>query len=144
MAETPPLPTPLAAVEAMAQGACEHLYPRAWRSLPEDQRSGWRAQEAAALTALCALHPGIRAVIEGSAVVVPREATPLPELTSEMARALPGGGMDDSTFSQIEDALDLAEAPSTAGGRWLTLVERIAALKASPYAPPAPGAEGGG
>jgi len=44
------------------------------------------------------------------------------------AKLLPGGALDDCTFSQIEDALDKAEAPMTNAGRWLTLPERIAAL----------------
>jgi hypothetical protein len=52
------------------------------------------------------------------------------ELTADMAKALPGGQMDDSTYSQIEDALDKIEAPMCdAVGRYLTLVERIAALR---------------
>jgi hypothetical protein len=51
------------------------------------------------------------------------------ELKAEMTRSLPGGSMDDSTFSQIEDALDAIDAPMTEGGKWLSLVERIKALR---------------
>jgi hypothetical protein len=46
-----------------------------------------------------------------------------------MTRALPGGVMDDATYSDIETALDRVEAPCTNGeGRWLTLPERVLAL----------------
>lgn len=55
---------------------------------------------------------------------------PEPELTADFTRVLPGGVMDDSTFSAVETALDRAEAPSTEGDRWLTLVERVEALAA--------------
>jgi len=56
----------------------------------------------------------------------------LPPLTSTMTRGLPGGGMDDSTYEQIETALDRVLAPITSedGRRWLTLPERILALAA--------------
>jgi len=50
------------------------------------------------------------------------------DLKMTCARLLPGGKMDDSTYEQIEDALDKIEAPMTEGGRWLTLVERILAI----------------
>ncbi len=50
------------------------------------------------------------------------------ELVADMTRVLPGGGKDDSSFSAIEDALDMADAPMIIDGKWLTLVERIAAL----------------
>lgn len=50
-------------------------------------------------------------------------------LTADMAKALPGGNLDDSTFQSIEEALDAAEAPMRgADGKWLTLPERIRAL----------------
>lgn len=54
-------------------------------------------------------------------------------LTADFVRATPGG-MDNSTFEQIEAALDRAGAPVTATmpdlihGRWLELWERIAAM----------------
>lgn len=51
-------------------------------------------------------------------------------LVPTMTRALPDGTMDDSTFEQIETALDHADAPCMEGNRWLTLPERIAALAA--------------
>lgn len=52
-----------------------------------------------------------------------------PELTSDFTKSLPGGAIDDTTFSQIEVALDAIEAPITdADGRYLTLVERIQAV----------------
>ena len=49
-------------------------------------------------------------------------------LVATMTRALPDGKMDDSTFEQIETALDHADAPCMEDNRWLTLPERIAAL----------------
>lgn len=50
-------------------------------------------------------------------------------LTADMTKALPGGALDDTTFQQIEDALDRADAPMRdESGKWLTLSERIAAL----------------
>jgi hypothetical protein len=52
-------------------------------------------------------------------------------LTADFVRALPGGKLDDSAYEQIEDALDRAEAPCQApDGKWLTLAERVAALRA--------------
>lgn len=54
-----------------------------------------------------------------------------PELTSDFAKALPGGPLDDSTYSAIEDALDAIDAPMTEGSRYMTLVERIMALRAA-------------
>lgn len=51
------------------------------------------------------------------------------DLTFTMMRALPGGDMDDSTFDQVETALDRCRAPCTAAdGRYLTLPERVLAL----------------
>lgn len=50
------------------------------------------------------------------------------ELTADFTKKLPGGVLDDSTFEQIETALDQADAPCREGSRWLTLPERIAAL----------------
>lgn len=50
------------------------------------------------------------------------------ELKADMTKVLPGGKLDDSTYSQIEDALDKIEAPMKDGTRWLTLPERIAAI----------------
>lgn len=50
------------------------------------------------------------------------------ELTADFTKSLPGGTLDDSTFSQIEDALDAIDAPMMDGDRYMTLVERIAAL----------------
>lgn len=50
-------------------------------------------------------------------------------LTADMAKALPGGTIDDTTFDQIEHALDRAGAPACdESGKWLTLSQRIAAL----------------
>ncbi|MGY4333222.1 hypothetical protein ACVWWG_007639 [Bradyrhizobium sp. LB7.2] len=55
-----------------------------------------------------------------------------PELTATCTKLLPGGIIDDSTYSQIEDALDAIDAPMTGdGGRYLTIAERIAALALS-------------
>lgn len=52
-----------------------------------------------------------------------------PPLTADFTRVLPPGVLDDSTYSDIEDALDRAEAPVTAAvGRFLTLPERVEAL----------------
>jgi hypothetical protein len=50
-------------------------------------------------------------------------------LTADLTRGLPGGKLDDSTYSQIEDALDRIGAPMKSEGRWLTLAERVAALR---------------
>lgn len=64
------------------------------------------------------------------------------ELKPDFLRALPGGTMDDSTFQDVEDALDRAGAPCRADGdkgRWLTLAERVAALSQ-----PGPASEGEG
>lgn len=56
----------------------------------------------------------------------------LAELTATCTKLLPGGIIDDSTYSQIEDALDAIDAPMTGdGGRYLTISERIAALNHS-------------
>jgi hypothetical protein len=55
------------------------------------------------------------------------------ELRADMTRALPGV-MDDATYGQIEDALDLADAPIREHGetgRFLKLHERVAALGAA-------------
>jgi hypothetical protein len=68
-----------------------------------------------------------------------REAAQGEGLRADFARALPSG-MDDSTYQQIEDALDRAEAPTQDGGRWLTLAERVAAL--APPVSAAPAGEG--
>ena len=66
-------------------------------------------------------------------------------LTPEMQRSLPGGRMDDATYSAVEDALDSVHAPmQDANGHWLTLPERVLALAATlgrqpenaPSAPP--------
>ena len=55
------------------------------------------------------------------------------ELTADFAQSLPGGKLDDSTYSKIEDALDRIDAPMTGDdGRWLSLHERIAALAPPP------------
>lgn len=52
-----------------------------------------------------------------------------PELTADFLRGLPGGGLDDSEYQAIEDALDRLEAPCQAeNGRWLKLHERVSAL----------------
>lgn len=59
-------------------------------------------------------------------------------LKPDFLRALPGGAMDDTTFQDVEDALDRAGAPCRADGdtgRWLTLAERVAALSAPQAAP---------
>jgi len=58
-------------------------------------------------------------------------------LVADMTRALPGGTMDDSTFEAIEEALDRADAPSMDGSRWLTLPERISALRSESVKPAA-------
>lgn len=53
----------------------------------------------------------------------------LDRLSATMCRAFPDGTMDKSTYSDIEFALDRADAPSCGNdGRWLTLPERIAVL----------------
>lgn len=49
-------------------------------------------------------------------------------LVPTMSRGLPDGTLDESTFWQIETALDQADAPCMEGNRWLTLPERIIAL----------------
>lgn len=52
-----------------------------------------------------------------------------PRLEANFTRSLPGGKMDDSTYEQIENALDKIEAPMRSPeGKWLTLVERILAI----------------
>jgi hypothetical protein len=62
---------------------------------------------------------------------------PMDELKADCLRLLPGGKMDDSTYEQIEDALDKIEAPATGpDGRWLTLAERILALAHGQHAQP--------
>lgn len=64
-----------------------------------------------------------------AALSAPAKPPAAPELTATCTKLLPGGGLDDSTYSQIEDALDAIDAPMTGdGGRYLTLVERIAAV----------------
>lgn len=83
----------------------------------DDRRLWWQAEYV----------PAIRREIErlekaGFTVTVP-------ELTATCTKLLPGGKLDDSTYSEIEDALDRIEAPMTDGGRWLTLAERIAAIR---------------
>lgn len=57
---------------------------------------------------------------------------PVETLTFDMTKALPGGSIDNSTFEDIEFALDRADAPSRVDGKWLTLPERIAALTTPP------------
>lgn len=60
----------------------------------------------------------------------PAESDQRPPLTADFTRGLPGGTLDDSTYSQIEDALDAIDAPATdSTGRYMTLVERIKALR---------------
>jgi hypothetical protein len=57
------------------------------------------------------------------------QAADAADLVPTMARGLPGGVMDESTYQAIEDALDRVSAPCTASdGRWLTLPERVLAL----------------
>jgi hypothetical protein len=113
---TPPLPTPLAAVEAMARALHDVTHPsRNWERAPAVYHDSWRADAQSALTALCALHPGIQAVLDGEAVVVPRDATP------EMHTA---GAMTIIRRNQSR-----------------SLVIYAAMLATSPYAPPAPGEE---
>jgi hypothetical protein len=53
----------------------------------------------------------------------------LPTLMADFTKSLPGGALDDSTYEQIEDALDAIDAPMTDGPRYMTLVERIKALR---------------
>lgn len=63
---------------------------------------------------------------------------PSTDLTADFAQSLPGGELDDSTYSKIEDALDRISAPMTADdGRWLSLHERIDALQ-TPSTEPSP------
>jgi hypothetical protein len=115
-------------VEAMARAMCEALYPSAWPSVPASQRAPWDAQAQAALTALCALHPGISAVLDGSAVVVPREATVVMQNAAVEAAEM-GGGMSWSNRSPQSVAR----------------VAYRAMLASSPYAtPPSPAADGDG
>lgn len=60
----------------------------------------------------------------------PIEITEGQELTQTMSRSLPGGQMDESSYSAIEDALDAIQAPMCdGGGQFLNLVQRIAALQ---------------
>jgi len=55
-----------------------------------------------------------------------------PDLIPTCQKSLPGGAIDDTTYSQIEDALDEIDAPMTApDGRFFTLVERIKSLSVS-------------
>lgn len=56
------------------------------------------------------------------------ESSSKPELTADFVRSLPGGKWDDSAYEAVESALDRANAPCQADGRWLTLAERVAAL----------------
>lgn len=71
-----------------------------------------------------------RSQIEAAQLPIDRAA--VDTLTANFAKALPGGGMDDCAYSQIEDALDSIEAPMTTDqGKWLTLPERIRALSPS-------------
>ena len=51
------------------------------------------------------------------------------DLKADCLRLLPRGKLDDSTYEAIEEALDKIEAPMTADGKWLTLVERILAIR---------------
>lgn len=91
-------------------------------------RSIYRENVTAALTALCAIHPGILDVIEGRAVVVPREAT------EEMIEA--GFDAADGWFEIDGDK-----------GPWLRsdgfAAAYAAMLASSPYATP-PAADGNG
>lgn len=51
------------------------------------------------------------------------------DLKPDFLRMLPGHKIDDSTYEQIENALDKIDAPSrAANGDWLTLAERILAI----------------
>lgn len=54
------------------------------------------------------------------------------ELRPDFANALPGGALDLSTFQEIENALDAADAPMQVEGKWLTLPQRIAAMCEAP------------
>ena len=49
-------------------------------------------------------------------------------LTRTMQQSLPGGRLDDSSYENVERALDEAGAPLRQGERWLSLHERITAL----------------
>ncbi len=54
---------------------------------------------------------------------------PHPTLTADFINAFPDGTRDGSSYQDIEDALDKADAPAQhPTGRWLTLPERIAVL----------------
>jgi hypothetical protein len=52
-------------------------------------------------------------------------------LTCDFQRGLPGGALDDSDYEAIESALDAIDAPMTDRGRWLSLVERVRAVRKS-------------
>ncbi|ATC34078.1 hypothetical protein CA606_18050 [Caulobacter vibrioides] len=52
------------------------------------------------------------------------------EIDPDIARGLPGGQVDLATYEAIEEALDKANAPVTANGKFLTLAERVAAMAA--------------
>jgi nucleoid DNA-binding protein len=54
-----------------------------------------RSQATAALTALCTLHPGVRALLSGEAVAVPRIAT------WEMCEAGRDAGSDEESWGGI-------------------------------------------
>lgn len=62
-------------IEAMARAVYEARNGygcKAWARLPELYHAPYKHDATAALTALCALHPGVRALIAGEAVAVPR------------------------------------------------------------------------
>lgn len=67
-----------------------------------------------------------------AALSAPAKPQATQELIATCTKLLPGGVLDDSTYSQIEDALDAIDAPMTGdSGRYLTLAERISALRPS-------------
>lgn len=70
MSETPPLPTPLAAVEAMARAMSTAYGYDVWRQHAADVLTALSADGHALVN--LALYPGVADVIAGSAVVVPK------------------------------------------------------------------------
>jgi hypothetical protein len=70
----------------------------------------------------------LRASLAGNITLFSHHRAALLRLVDEKI-AHSGGTLDDSTFSQIEDALDAIDAPMKNGDRYMTLVERIKAMR---------------
>lgn len=71
---------------------------------------------------------------ELNAALATREEAPAEagELVADFTRSHPSG-LDDSTYEQIEDALDRADAPINGpDGKFLTLAQRVEAIRAQP------------